>query len=75
MIVECKRFAPENRVGIAIVQRLLGAKTQVNANKAVVVTTSSFSQDAQLVARERFWDLDLKAYDDVVGWLRRSETA
>jgi restriction system protein len=70
MIVECKRYAPENRVGIAVVQRLLGVKTEINANKAVVVTTSSFSKDAETVARERFWDLDLKAYTDVVAWLR-----
>jgi restriction endonuclease Mrr len=72
VIVECKRYAPENRVGIAVVQRLLGVKTELNANKAVVVTTSSFSKDAATTARERFWDLDLKAYNDVVAWLRHA---
>jgi len=72
MIVECKRYAPENRVGISVVQRALGVKTEMNAHKAVVVTTSSFSKDAQKTARERFWDLDLKAYDDVVAWLRHA---
>jgi restriction endonuclease Mrr len=70
MIIECKRYKPENRVGIAVVQRLLGVKTHMNANMAVVVTTSSFSREALAVARERFWDLDLKAYADVVGWLQ-----
>jgi hypothetical protein len=72
LVVECKRYAADNRVGIGVVQRLLGVKTQFNANQAVVVTTSSFSRDAVNVARERFWDLDLKAYQDVVGWLRQS---
>ena len=75
MIVECKRYAPENRVGVAVVQRLLGVKDQVSANKAVIVTTSSFSRDAQAVARDRFWDLDLKAYNDVVTWLQRAPQA
>jgi len=70
LVIECKRYAPARRVGIAVVQRLLGVKAQTSANKAVVVTTSSFSRDARAVAHERFWDLDLKAYDDVVGWLR-----
>jgi restriction system protein len=70
MIVECKRFKPENRVGIAIVDRVLGVKTRMNANMAVVVTTSSYTREATAVARERFWDLDLKAYADVVGWLQ-----
>jgi len=70
VIVECKRYAPENRVGIGVVQRALGVKDLTHANKAVVVTTSSFSREAQAVARERFWELDLKAYADVVAWLR-----
>lgn len=70
LIIECKKYAPTNRVGIAVVQRLLGVKAQTSANKAVIVTTSSFSRDAERVARERFWDLDLKAYNDVVGWIR-----
>lgn len=72
MIVECKRYAPENKVGIAVVQRLLGVKNQVSANKAIVVTTSSFTKEAQRVAHARFWDLDLKAYSDVLGWLQEA---
>ncbi|HET9867986.1 MAG TPA: restriction endonuclease, partial [Nitrospira sp.] len=70
MIVECKRYKPENRVGIAVVDRVLGVKTRMNANMAVVVTTSSYTREAIAVARERFWELDLKAYTDVVGWLQ-----
>lgn len=70
LIVECKKYAPENRVGVAVVQRILGVKSQSNANKAVVVTTSSFTRDAWKVARDRVWDLDLKAYLDIATWLR-----
>jgi len=70
MIVECKRYAPQNKVGIAVVQRLLGVKDQLRANKAVVVTTSSFTKDAQRIAHARFWDLDLKSYGDVIDWLQ-----
>lgn len=74
LIVECKRYAPQNRVGIAIVQRLLGVKDQLSANKAIVVTTSTFTREAQHVAQARFWDLDLKAYDDVVDWLKTASS-
>lgn len=72
MIIECKRYSETNKVGLAIVQRLLGVKVAESANKAILATTSTFTRDAVKFARQHIWDLDLKAYDDVVTWIRES---
>jgi HJR/Mrr/RecB family endonuclease len=70
LLIECKRYAPERKVGIAVVQRLYGVKVAEGATKALVATTSSFSKDARVFAQQRLWELDLKGYDDVIGWIR-----
>jgi DNA polymerase III epsilon subunit len=49
-LIECKRYAHENKVGIGIVQRLLGAVSQRRATKGILVTTSFFTQAAAQVA-------------------------
>jgi Restriction endonuclease len=69
-IIECKRYRPERKVGIEIVQRLLGVKLSTGANKAIVATTSSFTTPAVREASQHSWDLELKAYDDIMDWIR-----
>ncbi len=58
-IVECKRYAPNRKVSLDIVQRLLGVKIATQANKAILVTTSSFTADAQRFVDKHHWDLAL----------------
>lgn len=41
-LIECKRYAPTQKVGIGVVQRLIGAVHQRQATKGVIVTTSFF---------------------------------
>lgn len=74
MIIECKRYAETNKVGLAIVQRLFGVRIAEAANKAILATTSTFTRDAVQFAQQHMWDLDLKAYEDVVGWIRTSRS-
>jgi len=50
------------------VQRLLGVKDYERASKAVLVTTTYFSKDAQKFAREH--EYDLKDYDALLRWSR-----
>ena|ERR1044071_3995919 len=47
VIVECKRYRKDHAVGIAAVRELLGVKNFVGATKALLVTTSRFTADAQ----------------------------
>jgi len=70
-LFECKRYAIENKVSIDVVQRLYGIKHAEGANKAVVVTTSDFTRDARAFAAAHRWDLELKAYEDLLDWLRK----
>ena len=68
-IVECKRYAVHNKVTLDVVQRLYGVKMAENANKAILVTTSSFTKDANKFASQHCWDLSLKDKGDLLSWL------
>lgn len=69
-IVECKRNAPKRKVSLDIVQRLLGVKIAAQANKAILVTTSSFTSDAQRFAESHYWELALIDRETVLRWIR-----
>lgn len=70
-IVECKRYAPKRKVSLDIVQRLLGVKIATQANKAILVTTSSFTADAQRFADSHYWDLALRDGKTVLQWIMK----
>jgi HJR/Mrr/RecB family endonuclease len=69
-IIECKRYAKERKVSLALVQRLLGVKIASAANKAILATTSSFTRDAIVFTSNHMWDLELKDYNDIIFWLK-----
>jgi restriction system protein len=68
-LVECKKYRPENKVGIGIVQRMLGVVEQHRATQGIIVTTSSFSNDAEVCARSSQYRLGLNEYTDLSKWL------
>src|SRR6202049_4833736 len=68
-IIECKRYRPDRKVGLSIVQRLYGIKTSYGATKAFLVTSSSFTRDALKFAKQHLWELDLKDHSDLLNWL------
>lgn len=68
-LVECKRYAPENKVGVAQVRGIYDVAKAKNANKAVLVTTSSFSCDALAFAKPLKYDLALRDYESLKSWL------
>ncbi len=69
-IIECKRYARDNKVSLDVVQRLYGVKVSENANKAILVTTSDYTRDAKKFGSQHRWDLELKDRDDILGWLK-----
>jgi len=71
-IVECKRYSETNKVSLGLVQRLLGVKMAESANKAILATTSSFTRDAKVFAKNHVWDLDLKDFNDILYWIKSS---
>ena len=73
ILVECKRYARENRVGLGIVQRLLGVVFDVRnrGNYGMIVTTSTFTSPAIECAEANSHMLSLEDYFSIVGWLNR----
>ncbi len=57
--IQVKQNAPGNHVGAVIVQNVLGSMWQYKANKAIIITTSDFTVQAEQQAREapiELWD-------------------
>jgi len=69
-LIECKRYSPENKVGIGIVQRMLGVIEYEKATKGIIATTSTFSKDAILFSnRYSHHKLTLSDYNSIKYWL------
>lgn len=68
-IIECKKYAKHRKVTLELVQRLFGVKLSEGANKAILVTTSSYTKDAISFGRNHIWDLALKDYRDIMSWI------
>ncbi|MCB1894406.1 MAG: restriction endonuclease [Rhodocyclaceae bacterium] len=69
-LIECKRYEPSNKVGIGVVQRLLGVVDHHRATKGLVITTSTFSSDAISFASQSKYRLGLNDYSDLTKWMR-----
>lgn len=69
IIVQCKRNAPDNRVGRPLVQQFKGVAEEQGAWRAYLVTTSEFTGEARASAAlsDR---LVLATMADLVGWHR-----
>jgi hypothetical protein len=69
MFVECKRWSPQRKVGIEVVQRIYGAAKAGGADKSMIVTTSFFTKSALLEQRKISTELVLADYRTVKAWL------
>jgi restriction system protein len=68
-IVECKKYAPDNHVGLGLVQRLNGVVHAENATAGILATTSFFTRDARAFQRTIPYQLSLKDYVGIQEWL------
>jgi HJR/Mrr/RecB family endonuclease len=71
ILVECKRWAPDNPVGVDIIQRLYCVQQTQQANKSLIVTTSYFTGPAKREAALHNNLIDLIDYDSLKQWLKR----
>lgn len=69
ILIECKRFAPDRRVGVQLVRALYGVKVDEGATKAILATTSSFSQPALNFFEAHPWELEARDRDGVLEWI------
>lgn len=68
--VECKKYAPENAVGVEIVRGLHGVITSDKATKGVIATTSRFTKGARDFHSKNQYHLSLADFDVVTQWLK-----
>ncbi|MDO8946156.1 MAG: restriction endonuclease [Desulfocapsaceae bacterium] len=68
-LIECKRYAPERKVGIDVVRSLCGVKNDLKAANAMIATTSFFTKGV-LDSKNSRYDLELKDYNAIVEWLK-----
>jgi len=76
-LIECKRYAANNPIGVGLVRALHGAQTQEGANKSVLVTTSRFTPVAHSFAKATNtteWSMDLKDFNDIYQWIKSAAT-
>lgn len=68
-LIECKRYARGNKVGVGIVRELYGVKTDEKATKGILATTSSFTRSAKDFCSRHLWELEARDFDGVVDWI------
>ncbi|MDQ1359425.1 MAG: L-asparaginase [Acidimicrobiaceae bacterium] len=69
-LVQCKRQAPDRKVGIDVVQRLVGTVEARKATAGAIATTSSFTIPAIREAQRVQWRLSLHDLADIQRWVR-----
>ena len=70
-LVQCKRYAPHQGVGISEVQRMLGVLDDRGGTRALVVTTSYFTSPARTVEERNCWRLSLHDYEALKDWIEQ----
>ena len=68
-IVECKRYAPTNKVGVGVIRALYGVVQAERATAGIVAATSFFTHDAREFQRRISAQMALKDYCDIQDWL------
>ncbi len=69
-IVECKKWSPESKVGLDIVERFLWTIEQKDrASCGLIATTSYFSPDAVRLQTDYSWRIKLRDFDGLKQWL------
>lgn len=71
-LVECKRFRPERKVGIDILERFLWVMDRKDkASCGLIATTSYFSPEAIATERDYQWRLRLRDFEGLKEWLSK----
>jgi hypothetical protein len=69
VVIECKRYAADNKVGVEVVRGLYGVVEQKRATKGLIATTSYFSADAKHFHNDLEYRLELADYDRLCAML------
>ena len=67
-IIECKKYAPERKIGVDIIRGLFGVKMDLKVANAMLATTSHFTRGAMDYKASRY-DLQLRDYQGILEWI------
>lgn len=67
--VECKRYAPDNKVDVGIIRAVSGVHYTRKPSKSIIVTTSFFTKAALEEAKMIENQLELKDFNHIKAWL------
>lgn len=70
-VVECKKYAPTNGVGIGVIQRLHGVVQAEKATAGIVATTSYFTRDSKRFQENCSHQMTLQDYFGLINWLNQ----
>lgn len=71
LLIECKKYAKGNPVGVNLVRSLMGVQGDCKANKAVLVTTSRFTKQAREFANRQQHLISLMDINDLMRMIPR----
>lgn len=69
-VVECKKYAPDNRVGVGLVRQLNGVVQAEQATAGILATTSFFTSGAKEFQKAISYQISLKDYLGIQDWLK-----
>lgn len=69
-LVECKKYARDNHVGVGIIRQLNGVVHAERATAGILATTSFFTREAIEFQKQVSHTLSLRDYLGLQGWLR-----
>lgn len=73
-LVEAKRYRQDRKVGVSLVRELYGTLCDFKATSGMLVTTSTYSADAQAFQQNHQYQLSLRDYTHVAGWIQQYGT-
>jgi restriction system protein len=71
-LVECKKYALDNPVGVGVVRALYGTVQYERATAGIVVTSSTFTRDARDFVQRIEHQMSLRDYVALSDWIRKS---
>lgn len=63
--IECKKYNPDNKVGVKIIREVVGVHHLRNADKSIIITSSTFTKDAIAEAQRAESFLGLRDFNSL----------
>ena len=72
-IVQCKKYSPDNPVGVGLVRELYGVVEAEKATAGILATTSFFTRPAKEFQKQIEFRVSLQDYFGIQKWLRTTQ--